>query len=172
MEPGEQWGEQGTGLKGKRAAPPEPLTPLAVGETTPLGPPTECLSLWGIPILGTPPADSASLAARLGAWGAAGRSGWPPLSLSIQLTAGGRGWSWAPGGAASCRGGGRPRQSQERQSTQGPRGGACVRRRNILDHGAFCLFSFKLNGSASGLLEEGRGASHPILCRCYLPLCL
>lgn len=35
--------------------------------------------------------------------------------------------------------------------------------------GFFCLFSFKINGSASGLWEEGRGASHPILCCSYLP---
>lgn len=34
--------------------------------------------------------------------------------------------------------------------------------KNIRDHGVFCLFSFKINGSASGLLEKGRGASHPI----------
>lgn len=44
-----------------------------------------------------------------------------------------------------------------RYTLQGPERGLYSEK----EYEVFCLFSFKINGSASGLLEGGRGASRP-----------
>lgn len=52
---------------------------------------------------------------------------------------------------------------------QGPKRGLHTEKEYSRTWGFFCLFSFEINGSASGLLEEGRSASYLILCCSYLP---